>query len=57
MPATSEAGVQANRQYLRRDHVRAVVSLITGLEYAETVTVAFLVAVGAAEQDGEHWCS
>src|SRR2546429_692877 len=29
---------------------KAVVSLNTGLEDAETVTVAFLVAVGAAEQ-------
>jgi predicted peroxiredoxin len=29
---------------------KAVVSLITGLEDAERVTVAFLVAVGAAEQ-------
>ncbi len=29
---------------------RAVVSLATGLEDAERVTVAFLVAVGAAEQ-------
>jgi predicted peroxiredoxin len=29
---------------------RTVVSLNTGLEDAETVTVAFLVAVGAAEQ-------
>jgi predicted peroxiredoxin len=29
---------------------KAVISLITGLEDAEKVTVAFLVAVGAAEQ-------
>ena len=29
---------------------RAVISLITGLEDTEKVTVAFLVAVGAAEQ-------
>jgi hypothetical protein len=29
---------------------KTVVSLNTGLEDAETVTVAFLVAVGAAEQ-------
>ena len=29
---------------------KAVISLVTGLEDAEKVTVAFLVAVGAAEQ-------
>lgn len=29
---------------------KAVISLTTGLEDAERVTVAFLVAVGAAEQ-------
>jgi hypothetical protein len=29
---------------------KAVVSLITGMEDLEKVTVAFLVAVGAAEQ-------
>ncbi len=29
---------------------KAVITLNTGLEDAETVTVAFLVAVGAAEQ-------
>ncbi|ABG92113.1 MULTISPECIES: peroxiredoxin [Rhodococcus] len=32
---------------------KAVVSLTTGLEDAEKVTVAFLVAVGAAEQQRE----
>src|SRR5258708_19973531 len=39
----------ANR---RRDPImhKAVITLNTGLEDAETVTVAFLVAVGAAEQ-------
>ena len=32
---------------------KAVISLTTGLEDAEKVTVAFLVAVGAAEQGRE----
>src|SRR6478752_363451 len=32
---------------------KAVISLTTGLEDAETVTVAFLLAVGAAEQGRE----
>src|SRR5258708_3694001 len=38
--------------YRRRDPImhKAVITLNTGLEDAETVTVAFLVAVGAAEQ-------
>ena len=38
---------------------KAVISLTTGLEDAEKVTVAFLVAVGAAEQGRPTlmWCA
>jgi predicted peroxiredoxin len=35
---------------MRRVNTKAVISLITGLEDPEKVTVAMLVAVGAAEQ-------
>jgi hypothetical protein len=36
---------------------KAVISLTTGLEDPEKVTVAFLVAVGAAESGGRPCCS
>jgi hypothetical protein len=36
---------------------KAVISLTTGLEDAERVTVAFLVAVGAAERVARPSCS
>jgi predicted peroxiredoxin len=49
-PATTDAGVQQVTGILGEIMSKAVVSLNTGLEHAETVTVAFLVAVGAAEQ-------
>jgi len=44
--------VVANKPPARKDSNmhKAVISLNTGLEDAETVTVAFLVAAGAAEQ-------
>ena len=46
----SEDGSTARRLGRERAMGKAVISLTTGLEDAEKVTVAFLVAVGAAEQ-------
>lgn len=52
-PARSSIYEKGSGLFLTRGSVvasKAVISLTTGLEDAEKVTVAFLVAVGAAEQ-------
>src|SRR6266699_2588749 len=51
-PATTDASGGTCHQQGEGDPImhKAVITLNTGLEDAETVTVAFLVAVGAAEQ-------